>query len=158
MTSQADINQKEDAIGAAPLFVAANLGHTEVINELLKRDETEVDIATITDGATPLIIAAAHGHGKAVKALLAKGADPRCTLTTDGTTAGECATAGGYTLLGQALAQACYNIEFDQDPISNDLERFIALERQRDPAGRPLLPGCDLLRSTRARSYCQGYW
>lgn len=24
-----------------------------------------------------------------------------------------------------------------------------------DPAGRPLLPGCDLLRSTRARSYCQ---
>ena len=93
----ADVNLQEEGIGATPLYVAAHLGHATIAEELLRRPDILPNIVTRTDGATPLIVAAAHGHGKVVVELLLHGVDRSCKLTTDGTTAEDCADAAGYT-------------------------------------------------------------
>ena len=55
--------------GATPIYVAAEMGHHEVVELLLAKKGIQVNQA-MDDGATPLYIAAQKGHLKIVEALL----------------------------------------------------------------------------------------
>ena len=68
MDSDAPLQQHSDDDGATPLYIAAQDGHGEVVEALLKGG-CDVDKAT-NDGATPLLIAAQEGQREVVEALL----------------------------------------------------------------------------------------
>ena len=57
--------------GITLLCGAAYLGQTNIVEELLRRPDTNVNLA-MDDGATPLYIAAQEGHVKVVELLLAR--------------------------------------------------------------------------------------
>jgi len=59
--------------GACPLFIACELGHFEVVRELLRDPRIDADISKRRDGATPLFMAAQNGHVMTVKCLLSAG-------------------------------------------------------------------------------------
>jgi len=59
------------------LHFAANGGHYHIIEELLKKSETDVNAESKIQ-RTPLHIASSNGHTNIVKALILKGADPNC--------------------------------------------------------------------------------
>lgn len=59
--------------GSTPLYIAAQEGHSEVVDLLLSRS---ADIECVfRDGYTPLYIAAQNGRVEVVKTLLVKGAN-----------------------------------------------------------------------------------
>jgi ankyrin repeat protein len=59
--------------GSTPLYIAAQEGHSDVVEQLLSRS---ADIECVfRDGYTPLYIAAQNGRVEVVKTLLAKGAN-----------------------------------------------------------------------------------
>lgn len=59
--------------GSTPLYIAAQEGHSEVVEQLLSRS---ADIECVfRDGYTPLYIAAQNGRVEVVKTLLEKGAN-----------------------------------------------------------------------------------
>ena len=65
------VNQ-QDAIGDTPLLRAARIGHTEIVNMLLK---ARADLnKQANDGSTPLHEAAYNGHTEIVRMLLDAGA------------------------------------------------------------------------------------
>ena len=57
--------------GITLLFGAAYLGQTNIVEELLRRPDINVNLA-MDDGATPLYVAAQEGHVKVVELLLAR--------------------------------------------------------------------------------------
>lgn len=118
----AEVNMQEEGIGATPLYVAAHLGHANIAKELLKRPDILPDIPTHTDGATPLIVAAAHGHGKVVVELLLSGVERGCKLTTDGTTAEDCADAAGYTGIVKLLR---IDNHYNKTQLDREISHFV---------------------------------
>ena len=50
-----------DQFGVTPIFIAAELGHTEVVQILLDSGLRSFDFRRY-DGVTPLLFAAEHGH------------------------------------------------------------------------------------------------
>ena len=74
---QTNVNQAQTTTGVTPLLIASQIGHVEVVKELLdhpQTDVTHVNQGLTADGATPLFLASQNGHVEVVKALLA---DPR---------------------------------------------------------------------------------
>lgn len=65
---------------ATPLISAATRGHTEVVNELLSKDGSSLEISR-SNGKNALHFAARQGHVEVVKALLCK--DPQLARRTD---------------------------------------------------------------------------
>ncbi|RDY14728.1 Ankyrin repeat-containing protein ITN1, partial [Mucuna pruriens] len=65
---------------STPLITAATRGHTEVVNELLSKDCSLLEIAR-SNGKNALHLAARQGHVDIVKALLSK--DPQLARRTD---------------------------------------------------------------------------
>jgi ankyrin repeat protein len=63
-----------------PLYLAAQYGHTNVIDVFLKKLGPTILTQTMGDGYKLLHIAAQNGHAKAVEQLLNAGADPSATL------------------------------------------------------------------------------
>ena len=95
------INWREPSSSAFPLYVAANRGREKAVQVLVSNPEIDLDMTMDADGATALIIAAANGHADVCAALVQAGADVTCRLTTDGTTALECAVEAGHTQLAE---------------------------------------------------------
>ncbi|WP_218814435.1 ankyrin repeat domain-containing protein [Rickettsiella endosymbiont of Dermanyssus gallinae] len=89
--------------GGAWLFRAAESGHTQTVELLLKKG-ADVNMAT-SDGRTPLFIAAGSGHTETVKLLLEKEVNIKAK-TSDGLTALHVAVEGGYTAIVKLLLAA----------------------------------------------------
>lgn len=70
-----DINASPAGTSWTPLLAAADNGHDEMVELLIKNGAT-VD-ARDSNGDTPLCLAAAEGHEETAVALLKAGADPR---------------------------------------------------------------------------------
>ncbi|CAD7696115.1 unnamed protein product [Ostreobium quekettii] len=70
--------------GITPLFVASEMGYSEVVDVLI---EANANISTIRelDGATPLFVASEFGHSDVVTLLLDAGADPDHGRSSDDT-------------------------------------------------------------------------
>lgn len=85
--------------GAAPLFMAAQNGHTKIV-DLLLRNKADPN-KRAPNGATPLLIAAQHGHTEIVSFLLNKKAD--LNVTGKDKTALQHAEKKGYTKIVELL-------------------------------------------------------
>ena len=68
-------------IGASPLFIAAQYGHTKAM-ELLVKAKAEVN-KSMKGSVTPLMAAAWQGHTDCVRYLLGAGADAAVEMTGD---------------------------------------------------------------------------
>jgi ankyrin repeat protein len=79
----ANVDQITGSQGATPTFVAADMGHVEVLKALLTK-KPDLDMS-INGGATPLNIASQKGHKEIVELLLENGADVNLALTSGGT-------------------------------------------------------------------------
>ena len=79
-TAAIEIPCSNETGGVAPLFIAAQEGHTDCVHILLacKAEPNRPNNL----GATPLYIAVQNNHNETSAALLAAGADPNCS--TDG--------------------------------------------------------------------------
>eukprot|EP00038_Savillea_parva_P030329 m.77084 g.77084 ORF g.77084 m.77084 type:complete len:1322 (+) comp9113_c0_seq1:214-4179(+) len=71
-----NLNRTTDK-GSTPLYLAAQQGHIDVVNQLCQVDRQKVDInhRQRQSGPTPLIIAAKHGHVEVCDLLIKAGAD-----------------------------------------------------------------------------------
>ena len=85
------------------LFVAAELGHGQIVRDLLEAS-ADKDLAAI-DGATPLYVAVQNGHEEVVRALLDAGAD-RNSKTDDGCAPLHMAAEKGNPVIVRALLNA----------------------------------------------------
>ena len=101
----ADVNYRREksSKGCSPLFVAAELGHGQIVRDLLEAS-ADKDLAAI-DGATPLYVAVQNGHEEVVRALLGAGAD-RNSKTDDGCAPLHMAAEKGNPVIVRALLNA----------------------------------------------------
>lgn len=83
-----------DNLQQTSLYLAANFGHTDIIEYLLEMGKAKAD-AKNADGTTPLIIAASRGHKKTVELLLQRDDVDRGVKDNNGDTALHCAAAAG---------------------------------------------------------------
>ena len=91
--ANAVVNHADNKV-PTPLFVACQMGHTEVVAKLLAANAS-VDHAD-NEGATPLFIACQKGHTEVVTALLAANADVNHAMDDGGTSLQiACPKAGG---------------------------------------------------------------
>jgi len=67
------VNTSKADTGITPLYIAAENGHTEIV-QLLLQHHANKDLHLIS-GFTPLLIAARNGHTDVVQTLLDNGAD-----------------------------------------------------------------------------------
>ena len=81
----ADVNAGRQSDGDTPLHVAAYIGNTEVVKQLLD-SKADVNARKHSDGATPLVIAAQERRTEIVKLLLDHGADVNTSVWTNGDT------------------------------------------------------------------------
>jgi ankyrin repeat protein len=106
--------------GASPLFVAAEKGNAEVVNELLSRGAA-IDTSN-NNGATPLYVAAYKGHAGVVKELLSRGA------------AVDTPTRFGWTPLLASMARGHTNIaRMLLGPLLLDNFRYAPRRKSSDP-------------------------
>ncbi|MGL9732402.1 MAG: ankyrin repeat domain-containing protein [Wolbachia sp.] len=70
----ADVNVATKAEGLTPLHIAAEKGHMEIVDALIKQKENVN--AEDKEGVTPLHLDAVNGHVEIANALLKEGADP----------------------------------------------------------------------------------
>lgn len=70
---KADVNKSRFDIKATPLYVAAERGFKEIVEELLKNGADPN--LTLNSGSSPLIIATLNGHTEVVALLLKSGAN-----------------------------------------------------------------------------------
>ena len=89
-------------LDGAPLMAAAENGHPEVVEALLKAN-ADVN-ATTNDGRTAPMAAAENGHPEVVEALLRVGADVNAKAA-NGETAMSLATKGGVAEIVQLLKE-----------------------------------------------------
>jgi ankyrin repeat protein len=82
------------------LFVASQIGHLDVVRELLARGANAN--AAFDTGATPLIQASWNGHVDVVRALLAAGADKHHVANNGATATSVAGNADGVTPAAKA--------------------------------------------------------
>jgi ankyrin repeat protein len=70
-------------MGVSALHIAASLGRTDVLRELLAAERGVFSSGADVHGNTPLLLAAAGGHADAVTLLLAAGADVKARTVYD---------------------------------------------------------------------------
>ena len=70
-------------MGVSALHIAASLGRTDVLRELLAAERGVFSSAADVHGNTPLLLAASGGHVDAVRMLLAAGADVKARTVYD---------------------------------------------------------------------------
>ncbi|MDF2964615.1 MAG: serine/threonine-protein phosphatase 6 regulatory ankyrin repeat subunit C-like [Rickettsiaceae bacterium] len=91
--------------GATPLTLAAQNGHTTIVEKLLAAG-ADVNKANEKNGATPLIYAAEKGHTAIVEELVAAGADINKANEKNGTTPLMFAAYNGHTAIALKLIAA----------------------------------------------------
>jgi hypothetical protein len=92
--------EEQDRLHKSALVYAAGMGHTAVVEQLLKAGA--LTDAAYADGLTPLMWAAGQGHADTVKRLLAAGANPH--LKDDrGLNAAAIAKDAGHTGIADLL-------------------------------------------------------
>ena len=108
----AEIANQADNDGVTPLFIAAQDGHLDIAQELIKAgaDPDKAKTASIAAGVTPLYTAAQQGHLEIVKELIKAGADPD-KARYDGTTPLYMAAQQGHLEIVQALIEAGAEID-----------------------------------------------
>ena len=84
-----------------PLWIAAQKGHTETVQELLSKRHIQIDGANII-GETPLLAAAHNNHRDVVRILLSHGANPNATAV-DGTSPLFAAVSHGHSQIVRLL-------------------------------------------------------
>ena len=65
-----DINHGRSIDGATPLFIAAGMGHTNIVKILLSHTNIDVNKTRSSDQASPLFMSCSQGHEKIVENLL----------------------------------------------------------------------------------------
>ena len=106
-----------------PLFIAAQNGHTRIVQLLIKHVELD---KVCKDGATPLFIAAQNGHTGIVELLLGKGADVN-KQRFSGTTPLYIAAQNGHTGIVELLLGKGAN--FDKAKNDGVTPLYIAAEK-----------------------------
>ena len=104
----ADIYAK-DVQGETPLWIAAQIGHIEVVRLLIAKGVKNIN-QTNRKLYSPLHIAAFHGHLKTVIFLLENGGDPMIEAS-EGFTPFELACYKGHLMVAAAFIDHCYDLK-----------------------------------------------
>jgi len=109
-----ELNGKTEG-GDTALHAAAQRGHVDVVEEILKQGRALESDARDADDATPLMLAAGQGHFEVVHKLCRSGANPN-HVDRMGWTPLHYAAAGGHSLVVSFLIGKCKkDVLFDRD-------------------------------------------